>query len=54
MSDINIGGKLVVVNNADRHTLAGTISYDEYETAYRDRLMPLRQYVLEVTELLSG
>lgn len=43
-----------MVNNAERHTLAVTISYNECETAYSDRLILPRQYVLEVTELLSG
>jgi hypothetical protein len=42
---------MVVVDNADRLTVAGTVSYDDGETVYRDSLILPRQYIIEVKEL---
>ena len=41
---------MIVVDNEERLTIAGTVGYDE-ETVYRDNLILPRQYVLEVKEL---
>jgi len=42
---------MVVVDNEERLTIAGTVCRDEGETVYRDSLILPRQYILEVREL---
>lgn len=42
---------MVVVDNEERLTIAGTVCNDDGETVYRDSLILPRQYILEVKEL---
>jgi hypothetical protein len=42
---------MVVVDNEQRLTIAGTVCHDEEETVYRDSLILPRQYIIEVKEL---
>ena len=42
---------MVVVDNEERLTIAGTVHHEEDETVYQDSLILPRQYILEVKEL---
>jgi len=42
---------MVIVDNKQRLTIAGTVSNDWGETVYRDTLILPRQYIKEITEL---
>ncbi len=44
---------MVVVDNEQRLTIAGTVCHDEGETVYRDSLILPRQYIIEVKELVE-
>lgn len=42
---------MVVADNEERLTIAGTVCRDDGETVYRDSLILPQQYILEVKEL---
>ncbi len=44
---------MIVVDNEQRLTIAGTVCHDEEETVYRDSLILPRQYIIEVKELVE-
>ena len=42
---------MVVVDDGEKLTIAGTVGHDEGENVYRDSLILPRQYIIEIAEL---